>query len=252
MPVDHFPSTHATWIDAQLTIAEEGDRAAAVSGDAAATARAAGARDALRRHVMERYAAALTAYVSTPQLRQVGERDELVSGFFARTLPDPSFFVRWRASGMPFRRWMMNAMAFHCRGVVRDAQRDGARFVDADAGAIAAGLPSGEPEPAAAFDRAWALALTNEAYRQVQSDLVVRGRGEDDAIFRMHVVDGLTYAQVSERMGRTEAECLNAARRVANALRNAVRELLREEGVGANGLEDAVDEVLTIMERGDR
>jgi hypothetical protein len=22
MPVDHFPSTHATWIDAQLTIAE--------------------------------------------------------------------------------------------------------------------------------------------------------------------------------------------------------------------------------------
>ena len=28
MPVDHFPSTHATWIDAQLTIAEDGDRAA--------------------------------------------------------------------------------------------------------------------------------------------------------------------------------------------------------------------------------
>jgi hypothetical protein len=30
-PVDHFPSTHATWIDAQLTLAEGGD--ARVAGD---------------------------------------------------------------------------------------------------------------------------------------------------------------------------------------------------------------------------
>ena len=75
MPVDHFPSTHATWIDAQLTIAEEGDRAAA-TGDAAANARAAGARDALRRHVMERYTDALSAYVSASGLRSAGERDD--------------------------------------------------------------------------------------------------------------------------------------------------------------------------------
>jgi hypothetical protein len=73
MPVDHFPSTHATWIDAQLTIAEDGDRAAG-SGDAIGRARAESARDALRRHVMERYTPALTAYVSTPELRRVGER----------------------------------------------------------------------------------------------------------------------------------------------------------------------------------
>ena len=77
MPVDHFPSTHATWIDAQLTIAEDGDRAAA-AGDPAAAERASNARDALRRHVMGRYATALTAYVSTPQLRRIGERDDLV------------------------------------------------------------------------------------------------------------------------------------------------------------------------------
>ena len=38
MSVDHFPSTHATWIDAQLTIAEEGERAAA-AGDAGGHAR---------------------------------------------------------------------------------------------------------------------------------------------------------------------------------------------------------------------
>jgi DNA-directed RNA polymerase specialized sigma24 family protein len=205
MPVDHFPSTHATWIDAQLTIAEDGDRAAA-RGDSAGQGRATNARDAIRRHVMERYAPALTAYVSTPELRRLGERDELVSGFFARTF-------------------------------------------EVDGSEIAESLQSAEPGPAAAFDRAWALALTNEAYRQVQADLVSRGRGVDDAVFRMHVVEGLTYAQVAARSGRTEAECLNTARRVSNALRAAVRDLLREEGVQESDMDAAVAEVLAIVER---
>jgi DNA-directed RNA polymerase specialized sigma24 family protein len=248
MPVDHFPTTHATWIDAQLTIAEDGDRAAA-RGDDAGRGRATNARDAIRRHVMERYAPALTAYVSTPELRRLGERDELVSGFFARTMGDPAFFVRWRASGLPLRRWLMNAMAFHCRGVMRDSRREAARTFEVDGSEIAESLQSAEPGPAAAFDRAWALALTNEAYRQVQTDLVSRGRGEDDAVFRMHVVEGLTYAQVAARSGRTEAECLNTARRVSNALRAAVRDLLREEGVQESDMDAAVAEVLAIVER---
>ena len=249
VPADHFPSTHATWIDAQLTIAERGDRAAA-SGDAGGRARAESARDALRRHVMERYAPALAAYVSTPQLRRVGERDELVSGFFARTMSDPSFLLRWRSSGMPLRRWLMNAMAFHCRGVVRDRQREEGRGSLGDAAAFAERLAGGEPDPAEAFDRAWALALANEAYAQVQAELAARGRGDDDAVFRMHVVDGLTHAQVAARTARSEAECRNAVRRVAGALRTAVRGLLREEGVPESGLEAAVNEVLAIMERG--
>jgi len=248
VPVDHFPSTHATWIDAQLTIAEDGERAAA-AGDGAGRSRAESAMDALRRHVMHRYTAALTAYVSTPQLRRIGERDELVSGFFARTMSDPGFFLRWRSSGMPLRRWLMNAMSFHCRGVMRDAQRDAARGAGADPEQLASTLAGGEPDPAAAFDRAWALALANDAYAQVQSDLAARGRGVDDVAFRMHVVDGLTYAQVASQTGRTEAECLNAVRRVATALRAAVRDLLREEGVPAPELDAAVDEVLAIMER---
>ena len=58
MPVDHFPSTHATWIDAQLTIAER-SRAA---GDAVGEINAI---DALRRHLMERYHAALPSTATT-------------------------------------------------------------------------------------------------------------------------------------------------------------------------------------------
>jgi DNA-directed RNA polymerase specialized sigma24 family protein len=162
---------------------------------------------------------------------------------------DPAFFVRWRGSGLPLRRWLMNAMAFHCRGVMRDSRREAARTFEVDGSEIAESLQSAEPGPAAAFDRAWALALTNEASRPVQTDLVSRGRGEDDAVFRMHVVEGLTYAQVSVRSGRTEAECLTPARRVSNALRAAVRDLLREEGVQESDMDAAVAEVLAIVER---
>ena len=246
MHLDRFPTTHATWIEAQLTIIDEAERP---GGESPGASRASSARDALRRHVMERYTDALGAYVSATGLRASGERDELVSGFYARTMSDPGFFVRWRSSGMPLRRWLMNAMAFHCRGVMRDSQREAGRTEPADAERIAESREGGEPDPADAFDRAWALALSNEAYALVQRDLAARGRGDDDAAFRMHVVDGLTYAQVAAQTGRPESECLNAVRRVAAALRAAVRDLLREEGVPESGLDAAVDEVLAIMER---
>ena len=71
MPVDHFPSTHATWIDAQLTVMQD--------GGAAGTS----ALSALRRHLMERYRTALLAYVRGSSLRKLGEAEELVDGFFA-------------------------------------------------------------------------------------------------------------------------------------------------------------------------
>lgn len=152
---------------------------------------------------------------------------------------------------MPLRRWLMNAMAFHCRGVMRDAQREGERNTNTDGISIAARLSSAELDPADAFDHAWELALANEAYAIVQSDLAARGRSGDDAIFRMHVVDGMTYAQVAAATGLSETECLNTTRRVSSALRAAGRELLREEGVPESQLDAAIDEVLAIMERGD-
>ena len=59
MPTDHFPSTHATWIDAQLTIVE----GVPASGEAPGGGSATAARAALRAHLMERYYDALRTYV---------------------------------------------------------------------------------------------------------------------------------------------------------------------------------------------
>ena len=253
MPVDHFPSTHATWIDAQLTIAEDGDRAAG-AGDDEGRARAESARDALRRHVMERYTVALGAYVSATGLRSAGERDELVSGFYAGPMADERFFVRWRGSGMPLRRWLMNAMSFHCRGIARNTARERARTEDlGSVGQPGMGgmhtVPASEGDAADAFDRAWALALVNEAYARVQAELAGSGRSVEDEVMRMHVIDGMPYDAVGDALGLTRADCFNAARRVTARVRDAVRELLREEGVPNSGLDAGVREVLRLVER---
>ena len=247
MPTDHFPSTHATWINAQLTIAEDGDRAAA-AGDASASARASNARDALRRHVMERYTDALGAYVSASGLRSAGERDDLVAGFYAGPLSDDAFFRRWRTSGMPLRRWLMNAISFHCRGIRRDAARERERQSGDLLDPGAAGAV--ERDAADAFDRAWALSLVNEAYARVQDDLAAGGRGIEDEVLRMHVIDGMSYDGVARALGLTRNDCFNAARRVAGRVRDAVRDLLREEGVPESELEAAIAEVLRFVERG--
>ena len=243
--VDHFPSTHATWIDAQLMIAEEGERAAA-GGDAPGAARAERARSALRRHVMERYAAALGAYASAGGLRGAGERDDLVSGFFAGPLADEAFFRRWRSSGMPLRRWLMNAMSFHCRGIRRDAARERERR-GASSATEAEPHAAAQADAARAFDRAWALSIVNEAYGRVQRDLAENGRGGEDEVLRMHVIDGMPYEQVAAALGMSRAECFNAVRRTAGRIRDAVVELLREEGVPGSELEAALAEVMRLV-----
>jgi DNA-directed RNA polymerase specialized sigma24 family protein len=143
----------------------------------------------------------------------------------------------------------MNAMSFHCRSVRRDAQRDRERRAPA-AEEVLEATAAMERDAAAAFDRAWALAIVNEAYARVQHELLERGREHDDAVLRMHVIDGMPYEQVARALGIERNDCFNAVRRVAVAVRGVVRDILREEGVPESGLEDALAEVLRIVEGG--
>ena len=240
MPTDHFPSTHATWIDAQLTIAE-GDPA---SGEAPGGGSATAARAALRAHLMERYYDALRTYVRTGALVQLGEPDEIVGDFFAKTVDAPGFLRRWRDSGLTLRRWMMNAIAFHCQGALRDRQREQRREVsshelDAKVGSSA--------DASRAFDRAWAVALAGEAFAIAQADAEERGRPQDALAFRMHALDGMTHRDIAAQLGITETQCAHAARRVSERMREAVRTLLRDEGVAGGELDAAVAEVLALV-----
>ena len=238
---DRFPSTHATWLDAQLAVVTRG------AVDPAASASAGDARAALRTHLMQRYYDALQAYVRTPALVELGEPAEIVGEFFARSVDAPEFLRRWRESGMPLRRWMMNAIAFHCRGLLRDRRRDAARTEPVDDDRLEAIRP--DPSDAGrAFDRAWAVALAGEAFGIAQAEAEAAGRPDDAMAFRLHALDGRTHAEIAELLGITPAQSGHAVRRVGQAMRDAVHRLLREEGVTADELDRAVEEVLLLVE----
>ena len=238
-PVDHFPSTHATWIDAQLTLAEGADPRVATS-----------AVQSLRSHVMERYHRPLCAYVHTGAFARLGEPEDLVAGFFAKHLQSLDFMIRWRTSGMPLRRWMMNAASVHCRGLARDRARAAGREMLDPAGAdgLLDALPSAEPAAERAFDRAWAVTLANEAHVIAQTDADDRGRPDDYVVFRMHVVERMEYDAIAAALGITSSQAKHAAARVGERMRGAVRELLRAEGVRAEELDAEVGKLMRLIE----
>jgi hypothetical protein len=253
--VDHFPSTHATWIDAQLTIidgaggATEGPRAQ-VAGNA---------RAALRKHLWERYHAPLRAYVHGGSLRRAGEPEELVSGYFAERVTTPEFLVAWRSSGMPLRRWMMNGMGFYARGVVRDRMRDRMRtFTDlaeprasatTDAGTDRRADPTDDllgadaRTAADAFEHAWAIAVLDAAHAQVHAELDAQGRLDQYEVFRRRVIDGEGYDTIAPSVGLTPQQCAGATRLVSQRLAASLREVLRDEGVTEGEMDATVGEV---------
>ena len=246
MHLDRFPTTHATWIEAQLTIAE-------AMGSGSTGAREA--MESLRRHLMERYRSPLEAYVRGSSMRGLGEPGELVAGFFADRLGSRDFVTNWRASGMPLRRWMMNGISYYGRGVARDRARDRMRqFPEApDAEAGGGGLESSlveERDASQAFDEAWALRILNEALARVHADLDALGRLDEYEIFRRHVVDGMPYEPIAEDLQLTRQQCANAVRRIGRRVREALRDVLRDDGERTERIDEAVREVLAVLGRG--
>lgn len=243
MPVDHFPSTHATWLDAQLTLAE-GD------GDGSRHASAA-----LRRHLMERYREPLVAYVRGGSMRRLGDANELVDGFFADRACRPAFLGDWRASGMPLRRWMMNGIGFYGRGIIRDRARERARdgiagLTDRTGRDAAHAMDDARTEPhdaEHAFERAWALSVLNDAHDRAHAELAEKGRLDDYEVFRRHVIEGEGYETIGPSLGRSVQQCAGATRLVKMTLQRALHDSLRAEGVPERDLESEAELIHAVL-----
>ena len=247
MPVDHFPSTHGTWIDAQLTIID--------GADGSQASRALSAREALRQHLWERYHAPLRAYVHGGSLRRAGEPDDLVAGYFADRVTTPDFLPAWRRANMPLRRWMMNGMGFYARGVVRDRMRDRLRpFTDltgstapgsdsTTTGAEEAFLPADERTSEAAFEHAWAIAVLDAAHTQAHAELAKEDRLDEYDVFRRRVIEGEGYDTIGPSVGMSAQQCAGATRLVSQRMAAALREVLRAEGVRESEMDRTVQEV---------
>ncbi len=222
----HFPTTHATAI-IEATRSAHPDALAAVAA-----------------RIIERYAQPLEAYAQGSTLRELGDPRELVHGFLVAKFGTPEncrgYLGSWNASGLTLRRWMMNGLLLHARGIVRDARRTREKPLDAAIG----GLASSEPDPATLFERAWAKAILGEACAQVEQALVAEGRDRAWRVFRLHALDGVPYRDLEGEFALSRQQMADLVRGVTTRLRARVRELLDEEGRFG---EDGVDEIVRLL-----
>ncbi|MBI1304934.1 MAG: hypothetical protein GC172_14290 [Phycisphaera sp.] len=195
---------------------------------------------------MARYAEPLRVFVRGSSLARLGEPEEIVNGFFAARLSDARFLEGWAASGMRLRRWLMNAILFYGQGLARDRARAEAR-----GGAVEPReLDRREGDGATAeagFERAWALAVVREATARAEAALEAAGRAVDFEIFRRHAIDGQPYAVFAREVGRSEQQCAGATRLVAQRVRAALADVLREEGVAERELDAEIARVRGVL-----
>ena len=207
---DAFPSTHLT------ALLEE------------ARQRLPDAELRLRSAIMERYAEPLAVYARGSTLREIADPEDLVHGFFAQELTDAAFFSRYQASWMRMRRWLMNGLLLHARGVARDRarldRREGARLESSP------DVAQSEATAEDAYHRAWALALLSEACASVESALVSEGRERAWTVFRRHAIDGRSYLDLEPELGLGRQQMADLVRSVTKRLRARVLELLELEG----------------------
>ena len=221
----YFPTTQATWLIEHAR------------GDEPALA-------AVAARIIERYAQPLEAYAQGSSLREIAEPRELVHAFLIAKFATPAtcraYLEAWNASGLTLRRWMMNGLLLHVRGIVRDAQRSREKPLDASI----ASLASAQPDPAAAFERAWAKAILAEACAQVEQALVAEGRDRAWRVFRLHALDGVAYRDLEAEFALSRQQMADLVRGVTARLRARIRELLDEEGRFGD---DAIDEVVRLL-----
>lgn len=205
--IDHFPTTQQTWILDRLA---EGERGAPT----------------LREHLMERYREPLLIYARGSTLRTLAEPDELVHGFFAAFFSRADALHRWAESGTRLRRWMMNGLVLHARGIRRDASRNRETGSLDAASARAAAEPSAEQ----AFEAAWARSVLSDAATAVQAELMAEGRTAAWEVFARHIIDGRAYADCCPPLGYSIEDGRTVTRMVSIRIRRTLRELLLHEG----------------------
>lgn len=212
---------------------------------------------AVSAHVLGRYRAALVAYASALPARLVAEPDELVDGFVVRRVAAPGFREAWRASGLPFRRYLMNGLSLDARSLLRGERREAERrrrYAALEA-AEARERARREADAEAAFERAWARAVVAEACARVRAALEASGDGRAWDAFEAHVLRGESYAAI-DAARREAADAPSAVpaigaaalavevRRVGRRMRAVLRELLVEEGVAAGDIDRELRVVL--------
>jgi DNA-directed RNA polymerase specialized sigma24 family protein len=216
-----FPTTLHTWISRRLVVGGEG-------------------RAEVNRHVMSVYAWPLAVYFRGTRDRWLGEAEDIVQGFFADRLAREHFFVDWLQSGLPLRRWLMNAFCFYLNEVKRKRKRD---RVDAQ--------PSDEhvdtgAKPEDVLDRAFVVSVIRRALQQTHERCAAQGLEQHWRIFIRHHYQSAGYQQIAEEFGVDVPRAAVMARTAARKFRDVVRDLLMRDGAPPDHVDGEIQTLLEV------
>jgi len=238
-PVDHFPSTHATWIL---------DTLRTVSGGSPAE-REQAARE-LRTHIMARYREPLLAYAAASSFRALSSPEDLVHGFFAERLPDIEYLRTWTGTGMRLRRWLCNGLLLHMFGVAKQRRRDARTTEAAQQAAERAQALQGEQAADRAFDRAWARGVIGRAVQAAEQALRTERREAEWTVFARHLIDGVPLPRVAEELGEREGSARAMLRLALRRFEDAVTAELVADGIPPAELHAEAQAILSVFDRG--
>lgn len=222
-----FPATPRTWIAERIDLGEHGSAE-------------------LSRFILSLYFRPLCGYAQASSLRELGEPDELVSGFLANRLARPDYLHGWRdAGGMPLRRWLMNGLHLYGHELRRARGNREGRLAPLDS-AAAATAP--EPGGIAAMERAWALAVVREACEEIESELRGAGAERDWYVFRRHFIDGRSYRELYDETGVEPAKSAVRSHAILVKLRSRIRTLLARDGTPADEIEREIGRLQRTVE----
>ncbi len=221
---DHFPPTLRTWLCGVVGRGDEGIKEAA-------------------RHVMDVYAWPLSVYFRGSTFRWLGEPDDVVRGFFADRLGREEFFERWLESDRRLRHWLIVAFKHYLFETSRARRRDGRV---AGAGALEE-PPSGDAhgESLQGFWREIARSVVGRAMDRAEASCAADKLEEHWVVFRRHMVDGASYAEIEKERGIPAARAAVMARTAGNRFRIALREGVAWPGASEGDIDQ---EIASLME----
>ena len=182
------------------------------------------------------------------------EAADLVQDFFARLLEKGDLAAADPQRGR-FRAWLLTAFKHHASNV-----RDRERAQKRGGGRAPLSLDAAEAEqrfgpqltdsrtPEAEFERRWALLVLDRALERLAVEQRRAGKARELDELRPFLVageEGAPYAEIAERLGRSEG----AVKVAVHRLRRRYGELLREEVAGTLADEREVEEEIGALLR---
>jgi DNA-directed RNA polymerase specialized sigma24 family protein len=221
---DAFLTTQRTWLGQKLALGEE-----AVSE--------------VSRHVMEVYREPLRIYFRGMAGKGRDDADDVVQGFFSDRLSRPDFLPAWQKSGLPLRRWLMNAFCFYMQERRRQEKRD-RRGLGED------GVPEiADPSPSAdvAMDRAYAVSLVRLALETTRAECAAAGLGDHWRIFVRHHLEGRPYADLASALGVTPERASIMARTVRRRFARTLEAFFDREGLDPERAQREIRSLLEVI-----